>query len=89
MAVICFNPIVSGLVTYKEDALFWNETIYPVLQQLRVVRIIAHEFSHQWFGNLIGVRWWTHTYLKEGFATLFQYIGINKVGEKIDIAALS
>jgi aminopeptidase N len=32
---------------------------------------VAHELVHQWHGDLIAVRDWGHTWLKEGFATYF------------------
>lgn len=32
---------------------------------------VAHELTHQWFGDLIAVRDWAHTWLKESFATYF------------------
>jgi aminopeptidase N len=32
----------------------------------------SHELAHQWFGDLVTTRSWTHTWLNESFATYFQ-----------------
>ncbi len=34
--------------------------------------VVAHELVHQWFGDLLAVRDWSHTWLKESFATYFE-----------------
>jgi len=36
--------------------------------------IIAHELAHQWFGDYVTCRDWSHGWLNEGFATLFEHI---------------
>lgn len=37
-------------------------------------RIIAHEASHQWWGDLITLREWSHTWLNESFGTYSDYL---------------
>ena len=34
-----------------------------------VVSLLAHELAHQWWGNMVTCRDWTHFWLNEGFAT--------------------
>jgi aminopeptidase N len=40
-------------------------------------RIIAHEVAHQWWGDLITLRSWEHTWLNESFATYSDYLYLN------------
>ncbi len=37
-------------------------------------RIIAHETAHQWWGDLITLRSWEHTWMNEGFGTYSDYL---------------
>ena len=36
--------------------------------------LIAHEISHQWFGDLLTCRDWSHGWLNEGFATFMELV---------------
>ena len=36
--------------------------------------LIAHEAAHQWWGNLLTMRDWSHTWLNESFATYSEYL---------------
>jgi hypothetical protein len=51
----------------------------------KVAIIVAHELAHQWFGNLVTMKWWSDLWLNEGFATYMQYEGSNHVSTASDI----
>ena len=42
--------------------------------------VIAHELTHQWFGDLVTCRDWQHIWLNEGFAAFCEALYFEKVG---------
>ncbi|MEZ5990619.1 MAG: M1 family aminopeptidase [Planctomycetota bacterium] len=62
----------AGAIFYRESALVFDRE--PTQgERLRRSTLIYHELTHQWFGNLVTMRWFDDLWLKEGFATFLGY----------------
>lgn len=59
--------------SFSEAHLFISNETSKTEDFERCTTYIAHEFSHQWFGNLVTFQEWQYIWLSEGFAAFFQY----------------
>ncbi|XP_058449738.1 aminopeptidase N-like [Malaya genurostris] len=73
-----------GLVTYLESYFLVNDESTESRKR-DVATVIAHEFAHQFFGNLLAPKWWSYLWLNEGFATLYEYYLSDRTHPELEI----
>ncbi len=66
-----------GLVTYREVALLTDPKNRSLSSEQYVSMVVAHELSHQWFGNLVTMKWWDDLWLNESFASMMEHLALN------------
>lgn len=66
-----------GCITYREVCMLVDPDNATVASKQYVATVIAHELAHQWFGDLVTMRWWDDLWLNESFANNMEYVAID------------
>ncbi|MBM3833196.1 MAG: hypothetical protein FJ403_07970 [Verrucomicrobia bacterium] len=73
---VCVNDFVAGgmentsITTLTDSTLFTTATENTRSSE----GLVAHELAHQWFGDLVTCKDWSHLWLNEGFATYYAHL---------------
>ncbi len=70
------TPHVGGGAEATSATILGDGTIHDrrAEQDFSRETVIAHEIAHQWWGDLITLREWSHTWLNESFGTYSDYL---------------
>ncbi len=71
---VCVNDFVAGGMENTSATTLTDGTLFTAAtENIRSSDgLIAHELAHQWFGDLVTCKDWSHIWLNEGFATYYE-----------------
>lgn len=79
-----------SLITFRPTALLLEGDVASAdpLALQKIAYVVSHEIAHQWFGNLVTMKWWDELWLNEGFATWVGYHAISEFFPEWDVPSL-
>jgi aminopeptidase N len=75
VAEFIFGGMENTSATTMTDTVLHDERAHPDLVDA-CDSLTAHELAHQWFGDLLTCREWSHGWLNESFATYFDTLWV-------------
>jgi len=71
---VCIDEFVAGGMENASVTLLTSRTLHDekAHEEFRSEPLVAHEMAHQWFGDLVTCKDWSHLWLNESFATLME-----------------
>ncbi len=71
-AQVCVDDFIFGGMENTSTTLLTDRCLMDeraALDNQRTESLVAHELAHQWFGDLVVIKHWSHAWIKEGMAS--------------------
>lgn len=71
-AQVCVDDFIFGGMENTSTTLLTDRCLLDAkaaLDNSNTERLVVHELAHQWFGDLVVIKHWSHAWVKEGMAT--------------------
>lgn len=78
---VCVHDFIFGGMENTSTTLLTDRCLLDeraALDDRRSETLVAHELAHQWFGDLVVIKHWSHAWIKEGMATYSETLWVNQ-----------
>lgn len=86
-AQVCVDDFIFGGMENTSTTLLTDRCLLDeraAIDNLRAETLVAHELAHQWFGDLVVIKHWSHAWIKEGAATYAEVLWLtHEYGEDL------
>ena len=80
-AQVCVADFIFGGMENTSTTLLMDRCLLDgraAIDNRRSESLVAHELAHQWFGDLVVIKHWSHAWIKEGMATYSEVLWTNQ-----------
>ena len=88
-AQVCIDDFIFGGMENTSTTLLTDRCLLDeraAIDNQRTESLVAHELAHQWFGNLVVIKHWSHAWIKEGMASYSEVLWTQQEYGKDDAA---
>ena len=71
-AQVCVDDFIFGGMENTSTTLLTDRCLLDeraAIDNMRTESLVLHELAHQWFGDLVVIKHWSHAWIKEGMAS--------------------